>query len=91
MTDVMKIVADVRSESATAVMAGFSFASAIAWMDFVRFALSQLVKVPKNGAMYYLLTAMITTLLAVVAFSLVPRLTGVQKPKDKSIVYAVGA
>ena len=90
MTDVMKIVTDVRKESGVAVMAGFGFASAIAWMDFVRFALSQLVKVPKNGAMYYLLTAIITTLLAVLAVAVVPRLTGAEK-KESKVVYAVGA
>ena len=58
----------VESQSLNAVVAGFSFASAVAWMDVVRWVISQVVNVNKNGGNYYLLTALLTTILAVVIF-----------------------
>jgi di/tricarboxylate transporter len=65
-------VADqVRTQSLTSIVGGFSFAAAIAWMDAVRWMISQVVKVQKNGGTYYVLTALFTTLLAVVAYTLI--------------------
>lgn len=65
-------VADqVKTQSLTSIVGGFSFAAAIAWMDAVRWMISQVVKVQKNGGTYYVLTALFTTLLAVVAYTLI--------------------
>ena len=58
----------VESQSLNAVVAGFSFASAVAWMDVVRWIISQVINVNKNGGNYYFLTALLTTILAVVVF-----------------------
>lgn len=75
MMDSVAQLADVgaqfKAQSLTMVVGGFSFAAAIAWMDAVRWMISQVVKVPKNGGQYYLLTALFTTLLAVLAFTVV--------------------
>ena len=65
------IAQDVRTQSLTSVVGGFSFAAAIAWMDAVRWAISQVVKVQRNGGTYYVLTALFTTLLAVMAYTLI--------------------
>ena len=65
------IAQDVRTQSLTSIVGGFSFAAAIAWMDAVRWAISQVVKVQKNGGTYYVLTALFTTLLAVLAYTLI--------------------
>ena len=62
-----------KAQSLSMVVGGFSFAAAIAWMDAVRWMISQVVKVQKNGGQYYVLTALFTTLLAVIAFTLVKK------------------
>ena len=72
-----QIYAMVESQSLNAVVAGFSFASAIAWMDVVRWTISNVVKVNKTTGAHVLLTALLTTVFAVIVFlvlrSLSPR------------------
>tara|TARA_R110002074_G_scaffold359587_1_gene532150 strand:- start:766 stop:1050 length:285 start_codon:yes stop_codon:yes gene_type:complete len=79
----------IQSQSLTAIVGGFSFASAIAWMDAVRWLISQVVHVQRNGGQYYFLTALFTTLLAVLAFTLVNHFSST-KIKDEKPIYAVG-
>ena len=69
------VASQLETQSVNAVVAGFSFASALAWMDVVRFIIGQLVKVNKNGAQYVLLTALLTTLLSIVAYMVIARLS----------------
>jgi len=89
-SQVMSIAPEFRDQSLNAVVAGFAFASAIAWMDAVRWFISSFVKVSKNGGSYYLLTALLTTLLSIVVYIIVSRLSkNVKKPSDT--VYAVTA
>jgi hypothetical protein len=64
------IAIQLETQSVNSIIAGFSFASAIAWMDVVRWAISQIVQVNKNGGQYYLLSALFTTLLAIIVFML---------------------
>ena len=56
------VARELESQSLNAVVAGFSFAAALSWMDLVRWLVNQVVKVNKNGGMNYTLTALITTL-----------------------------
>lgn len=97
MNSVKKIVAPVRQvaqsvqvESLNYVVAGFSFAAAIAWMDLVRWGISNLINLKQNGGSYFLLTALFTTLLSVLVFMIIQRYANgrVNKPKP---VYAVTA
>ncbi len=79
---------ELESQSLNAVVAGFSFAAALSWMDLVRWLVNQVVKVSKNGGMNYTLTALFTTLLSIVVYLTVSRLsTRVQKPAQP--LYAV--
>lgn len=88
--DIMSIVPTLRDDSLAAVVAGFAFASAVSWMDAVRWLIASLVKVSKNSGSYYLLTALLTTLLSIVVFMVIQRLSpGVKKPSKP--VYAVTA
>jgi len=57
---------ELESQSLNAIVAGFSFAAALSWMDLVRWLVNQVVKVNKNGGMNYTLTALFTTLLSIV-------------------------
>ena len=67
---------EVRAQSLQALVSGFSFAAAIAWMDVARWMMSTLVKVPRNGGSHYVLTALMTTLIGVVVFNIVARVQG---------------
>jgi hypothetical protein len=68
---ISSVALQLEAQSLNSIIAGFSFASAIAWMDVVRWMISQIVQVNKNGGQYYLLSALFTTLLAIVVFMLV--------------------
>jgi di/tricarboxylate transporter len=79
---------ELESQSLNAVVAGFSFAAALSWMDLVRWLVNQVVKVNKNGGMNYTLTALFTTLLSIVVYLSISRVsTRVQKPAQP--IYAV--
>jgi len=88
------VIADVGVQFETmalnSVVAGFSFASAIAWMDFVRWVISQVIKVNKSGGQYYLISALFTTLLAITIFMVVSALARNIKIVPAQTVYAVG-
>lgn len=77
-------------QALNAVVMGFSFASAIAWMDAVRWIISQVIKVPKNGGSYFLITALLTTLLSIVVYMVLSSISNKVTPPAQT-VYAVTA
>jgi uncharacterized BrkB/YihY/UPF0761 family membrane protein len=75
------VARELESQSLNAVVAGFSCAAALSWMDLVRWIVNQVVKVNKNGGMNYTLTALFTTLLSILVYVGISRVsTRVQKP-----------
>ena len=75
------VARELESQSLNAVVAGFSFAAALSWMGLVRWLVNQVVKVNKNGGMNYSLTALFTTLLSILVYVGISRVsTRVQKP-----------
>ena len=77
------VTRELESQSLNAIVAGFSFAAALSWMDLVRWIVNQVVKVNKNGGMNYTLTAIMTTLLSIVVYLITSRLsTKVNKPSQ---------
>ena len=75
------VARELESQSLNAVVARFSFAAALSWMDLVRWIVNQVVKVNKNGGMNYTLTALFTTLLSILVYVGISRVsTRVQKP-----------
>jgi uncharacterized membrane protein required for colicin V production len=68
------IVSTAAGTFAPSVSAGFFFATAIAWMDVIRYSISQLVNVSKNGGSYYWMSAIFTTLLSVIVLMILARL-----------------
>jgi hypothetical protein len=60
----------------------------MSWMDFVRWSITQIIKVPKNGGAQYALTAVLTSLLSVVVFLVISRITG-KTAKPAQPVYAI--
>ena len=84
------IATQVEAQSLNSIIAGFSFASAIAWMDVVRWLISQIVQVQKSGGQYYLLSAVFTTLLSVLVFMIIKSfVTNVQIKEPQQPIYAV--
>lgn len=79
----------VESQSLNSIVAGFSFASAVAWMDVVRWLISQVININKNGGNYYFLTALATTLLAVLVFVIIKAIAVNVEIKQQQPVYAV--
>ena len=85
---VQVLTKELQSQSLNSVVAGFSFAAAISWLDLVRWAINQIVRVQKNGGLHYGLPALFTTLLSVVVYLVISRFSpGVKKPIAP--VYAV--
>ena len=82
------VTQELQTQTLNSIVAGFSFAAALSWMDLVRWLVNQVVKVSKNGGMNYTLTALFTTLLSIVVYLAVSRVsTRVQKPSQP--LYAV--
>ena len=81
------IVKEFETQAANSIVAGFMFASAISWMDVTRYVLQKLIKVEKNGFEFYITSAMVTTLVAVLIFLILKKVSPqVVKP---SAIYAV--
>jgi hypothetical protein len=96
MDNTIKIVSDQTKKGATQLetqslnflVAGFSFASAIAWMDVVRWVISALIKVNKSGGTYYVVTALATTLLSILVFA-VARLVSKNVVRPEKPMFAI--
>ena len=91
MASVLSSVAlQLESQSLNSIVAGFSFASALAWMDVVRYFIGQLIKMNKNSGKYYVLSALATTLLAIVVFGVIKLLAkNVKINEPQEPMYAV--
>ena len=88
MNSVDLVTQELQSQTLNSIVGGFSFAAAMAWMDFVRWIVTQVVKVPKNGGSQYALTALMTTLLSIIVYMIISRINGkVKKPAQP--VFAV--
>ena len=85
------LASQVESQALNSIVAGFSFASAIAYMDLVRWIISQVIKVNKNGGYYYLLTALLTTLLSLVVYMVIKQFLKPDIKSPSAPVYAVSA
>jgi hypothetical protein len=82
------VTQELETQSLNSIVAGFSFAAAMSWMDLVRWFIQQVIKVPKNGGTQYTLTAILTTLLSIAVYMIISGIsTRVTKPAQP--VYAV--
>ena len=79
----MLVARELEGQSLNAIVAGFSFAAALSWVDLVRWVVNQVVKVNKNGGMNYTLTALFTTLLSIFVYLVISRVSSkVQRPQQ---------
>ena len=82
---------DFELQSINAIVAGFSFASALAWMDLIRWAISKVITSGKNNGMSLAITAVLTTIMSILVFVIVSRASRVNIDKPKQPIYAVTA
>jgi|TARA_R110000822_G_scaffold79420_2_gene189899 hypothetical protein len=88
MKTVNLVSQELETQSLNSIVAGFSFAAAMSWMDLTRWFIQQVIKVPKNGGSQYALTAILTTLLSIAVYLVIASIsTRVSKPAQP--VYAV--
>ncbi|BAT22184.1 hypothetical protein AR679_gp158 [Yellowstone lake phycodnavirus 1] len=84
------VATQLEAQSLNSVVAGFSFAAAVAWMDVVRAIVAQVVQVQKNGTQYLLLSALFTTLLSILVYMLIKTfVTNVKIQEPSQPLYAV--
>ena len=82
------VAQQLETQSLNAVVAGFGFASAIAWMDVTRSVVAQVIRSNKQSPGALTVTAVMTTLLSILVFMSVSRVSKkVVKPQQP--VYAV--
>lgn len=62
------VALQVESQSLNSIVAGFSFASAIAWMEVTRWLITKIVSVSKDSGQHLILSALLTTLLAIAVY-----------------------
>ena len=82
---------DFELQSINSIVAGFSFASALAWMDLVRWIISKVITSGKNNGMSLAITAVLTTIISIIAFMIVTRVSRVKVDKPNQPIYAVTA
>lgn len=88
MQTVSLVTQELETQSLNAIVAGFSFAAALSWNDLVRWIIQQLIRVPKNSGSQYTLVAVLTTLLSIVVYLFISRISKrVSKPAQP--VYAI--
>jgi hypothetical protein len=88
MKTVDLVTQELQTQTLNSIVGGFSFAAAMSWMDFVRWVITQLVKVPKNSGSQYVLTAILTTLISIIVFMIISRING-QVKKPAQPVFAI--
>lgn len=62
---------EVESFALNAIVGSLFFTASLSWLDFVRSLVSALIQVPRSTNSFFLVTALLTTLLAVVAYMVV--------------------
>ena len=83
-----QVATELEAQSLNAIVAGFSFAAALSWMDLVRWMTHQVVKVQKNSGVNYAITALITTMLSIIVYMILSRASK-RVVKPTAPIYAV--
>lgn len=91
MADMISAIAlQLEAQSLNSVVGGFAFASALAWMSFVKIVVASIVRVSADGLKGTALTALFTTLLAIIVYMAIKALAFNVKINDpQQPVFAV--
>lgn len=88
-TMIENVVTQLEAQSFNSLAAGFSFASAIAWMDVVRAIVAMVVSNNRQTPGSLTITAVITTLLSILAFMIISRVSRAPIKQPGQTLYAV--
>ena len=93
MADMISAIAlQLEAQSLNSIVGGFAFASALAWMSFVKIVVASVVRVSADGMRGTALTALFTTLLAIVVYMAIKALAfnvKINDPSQQPTVFAV--
>lgn len=79
----MSAAVEVESIALNSIVGAAGLVAALSWLDAVRHFTAMLIQVPKNTGSFFLVTALLTTLLSVITFMIVKavaRNVTIQKP-----------
>ena len=62
---------EIESFALNAIVGSLAFTASLSWLDFVRAMVSAVINVPRNTNSFFLITALLTTLLSVLAYMLI--------------------
>jgi len=81
---------EVESFALNAIVGSLALTASLSWLDFVRAVVSMMIRVPRDTSQFFLVTALLTTLLSVVVYMII-KLTvrNVVINKPSAPVYAV--
>jgi Family of unknown function (DUF5654) len=68
---IVSAAVEVESFALNAIVGSLALTASLSWLDFVRAIVSMLVKVPKDTTQFFLITALLTTLLSVVVYMII--------------------
>lgn len=62
---------EVESFALNAIVGSLFFTASLSWLDLTRAMVAMMIQVPRNSNSYFLITALLTTLLAVLGYMLI--------------------
>jgi hypothetical protein len=68
---IVSAAVEVESFALNAIVGSLALTASLSWLDFVRAIVSMLVKVPKDTTQFFLITALLTTLLSVIVYMII--------------------
>ena len=74
-TQVIEVGSQFETQAVNAIVGGFGFASAIAWMDFTRSVIGTFVQGGKSSPRALATTAAFTTLLSIIVYMIAQRVS----------------
>lgn len=86
---IVSAAVEVESFALNAIVGSLALTASLSWLDFVRAIVALLVQVPKDTTQFFLVTALLTTLLSVIVYMVIKataRNVVINKPGQ---VYAV--
>jgi hypothetical protein len=68
---IVSTAVEVESFALNAIVGSLALTASLSWLDFVRAVVSMLIKVPRESSHFFLITALLTTLLSVLVYIII--------------------
>lgn len=80
---------EVETVALNSIVGATGLVAALSWLDAVRALVSMIIKVPRDGFMFFIVTALLTTLLSVLTYMIIKATARNVKIQKPSQVFAV--